>query len=136
VRGEQEVVLAVAVEVRQRNLHPAAASATDQDVSELGEYALQLFDQTLTWAEKLNLPDVYNALQAYIVTMAQWIAEHGGRIFVLEPVVDACAQSANRTQDPARLLRLYQSMRLHGDTVLSYDFEYSNNVCPKHNRSQ
>ncbi|MEA2080846.1 MAG: hypothetical protein U9P00_13530 [Pseudomonadota bacterium] len=90
--------------------NPASAEA----VTELGEYALELFDQSLHWANNLNLSDVFDDLQAFTIAMARWIARHGGQLLHLEPVADALARSANRTQDPAELLVLYQAM---GDII-------------------
>ena len=82
----------------------------EEAVTELGEYALELVDQTLAWASRLKLPGVYQGLQASVVTMARWIAHHGGEIQSLEPIVDALAQFANTTKDPGELLALYQAM--------------------------
>jgi len=79
-------------------------------VTELGEYALELFEQTLSWASRLKLPEVYQDLQLHIVTMARWIAHNGGEIHSLEPVVDALAQFANTTREADELLTLYQAM--------------------------
>ena len=79
-------------------------------VTELGEYALELFDQSLHWANHLKLSGVLDRLQAFTIAMASWIARHGGQLLNLEPVVDALARSANRTQDPGELLALYQTM--------------------------
>ncbi len=79
-------------------------------VTELGEYALGLFEQTLDWASRLKLPEVHENLQIQTISMARWIGRHGGKIQLLEPVVDALAQQANTTRDPAELLVLYQAM--------------------------
>jgi len=79
-------------------------------VTELGEYALGLFEQTLEWASRLRLPEVHQTLQIQVINMARWIGRHGGKIQLLEPIVDALAQQANTTQAPAELLDLYQSM--------------------------
>ncbi|VAW74511.1 hypothetical protein MNBD_GAMMA14-943 [hydrothermal vent metagenome] len=79
-------------------------------VTELGEYALGLFEQTLDWASRLKLPEVHENLQIQTISMARWIGRHDGKIQLLEPVVDALAQQANTTRDPAELLVLYQAM--------------------------
>jgi hypothetical protein len=88
----------------------AGRRVSSEEVSELGEYALELCDQTLQWAQRLNLTDVQDTLQAFIIAMARWIARHGGQLFILEPVVDALAQTANQSQDTQQLLGLYQAM--------------------------
>jgi hypothetical protein len=84
--------------------------ASGQDVSELGEYALELFEQALYWAQELDLEDSYDVLQSFLIAMGSWIARHGGQIFSLERVVDALARNANRTQEPAQLVPLYRAM--------------------------
>jgi hypothetical protein len=103
--------------------------ASGQDVSELGEYALELFDQALNWSQQLDLDDVYNVLQGFVVAMGRWIARHGGQIFSLEPVVDALARSANRIQEPERLVPLYRAMCEIMDataTAIRQDLERTN----------
>ena len=98
-------------------------------VTELGEYALELFDQSLHWANHLDLPGVFTTLQAYTIAMASWIARQGGRLLTLEPVVDAFARHANNTQDPGELLALYQAMSEALQaiaTVIRQDLEKTN----------
>lgn len=84
--------------------------ASEEDVSELGTYALELFDQTLEWAKSLDLPEAYQTLLALTVSLARWIAHRGGQLYVLEPVVDALARLANQTREPRELVELYQAM--------------------------
>jgi hypothetical protein len=79
-------------------------------ITELGEYALELFEQSLHWANDLDLPEVFTVLQAYTIATARWIAGRGGRLLTLEAVVDAFARQANGTQDPGELLALYNAM--------------------------
>ena len=88
----------------------STSRASASDVSELGEYGLELFQHALDWAEAFELADVYDELQALLITLGRWIARHGGQIFSLEPVVDALARCANRTQEPEQLVPLYQAM--------------------------
>lgn len=83
-------------------------------ITELGEYALELFDEALRWANHLDLPEVFTTLQAYTIAMARWIAGRGGQLLTLEPVVDAFARQANSSQDPGELVALYAAM---SDTV-------------------
>ena len=89
---------------------PSGTPPSAEAVTELGEYALELFDQSLLWANHLNLSRVLDCLRAFTIAMASWIARHGGLLLNLEPVVDAMARSANRTHDPGELLGLYQAM--------------------------
>jgi len=84
--------------------------ATPSDVSELGEYALEMFEQAGHWAKHLKLPDVFERLQAFTISMALWVAGRDGQLLTLEPVVDALAQAANSTGEPEELFSLYEAM--------------------------
>ena len=84
--------------------------ASAEDVTEMGEYALELFDQSLHWANHLDLPVVFETLQRFTIAMARWIAHHGGELLHLDPVVDALARVANGASEPGELLMLYQAM--------------------------
>ncbi len=84
--------------------------ATPSDVSELGEYAVEMFEQACHWAKHLKLPDVFERLQAFTISMALWVAGHDGQLLTLEPVVDALAQAANSTGEPEELFSLYEAM--------------------------
>ena len=84
--------------------------ATPNDVSELGEYALEMFEQACHWAKHLKLPDVFERLQAFTISMALWVAGHGGQLLTLESVVDALARAANSTGEPEELFSLYDAM--------------------------
>lgn len=86
------------------------AGVSPEAITEVGEYALELFDQSLHWANHLDIPGVFTAMQAYTIAMASWIAANGGMLLTLEPVVDAFARQANSTKDPGELLTLYRAM--------------------------
>ncbi len=107
----------------------AGSRASAEDVTELGEYALELFDQSLHWANHLSLPGVFDQLQAFTIAMAVWIARQGGQLLNLEPVVDALARAANRTRETGELLALYQAMGEITEAtaaVIRQDLEKSN----------
>jgi hypothetical protein len=96
------------------DMGPASSAnrASPSDVSELGEYALEMFEQACHWARHLNLPDVFEQLQSFTISMALWVAVHDGQLLTLEPVVDALAQAANNTGEPEDLLSLYDAMTM------------------------
>jgi hypothetical protein len=94
-------------EVMQRS---DTGGPTADAITEVGEYALELFEQALHWASHLDLPEVVDKLHSYTVAMARWVADHGGELMTLEPVVDAFAHQANHTQDPGELMTLYAAM--------------------------
>lgn len=93
---------------RAEAAHPG--NSTPSDASELGEYALEMFEQACHWAKHLKLPDAFEQLQAFTIAMGLWVAAHDGQLLTLEPVVDALAQAANNTGEPEDLLKLYQVM--------------------------
>jgi hypothetical protein len=80
------------------------------DITELGEYALGLFQQAERWAHALGLRGVFALVRGYTIAAACWVARHGGQLSNLEPVVDAFAGQANETRDAGELLALFQAM--------------------------
>ncbi len=87
-----------------------ASRATPEDITELGEYAFNLFNATLAWAQRLNLDEVIDGMQELSIALALWIARHGGYLYTAEPVADALALYANRTREPSGLAALYEVM--------------------------
>jgi len=76
------------------------------DITEIGEYALRLQEALAALAAKAGVDDRQEALALLSVNIALWVADHGGRIDTLEPVVDALALLANQLREPARLADL------------------------------
>ncbi len=112
-----------------RSTHAKAAPVRAGAITEIGEYALELFEQSLHWANHLDLPGVFTSLQAYTIAMACWIARLGGRLLTLEPVVDAFARGADGTQEPGDLVLLYRAMSdvlQAAATVIQQDSEKTN----------
>jgi hypothetical protein len=73
------------------------------DVTEIGEYALRLQEALATLATNTGLDEHQEALALVSINIALWVADHGGRIDTLEPVVDALALLANNLREPSRL---------------------------------
>lgn len=78
-----------------------------EEVDELGSHALECLSDLGLWAYQLKLDDARATIETVALEMAHWIAQHGGQIGVLEPVVNALARQANATQDPATLAALF-----------------------------
>lgn len=78
-----------------------------EDVDEIGTHALECLSDLGLWAYQLQLDNERKMIEDLALDMAGWIAEHGGQIAVLEPVVNALARQANATQDPVALSRLF-----------------------------
>jgi len=73
------------------------------DITEIGEYALRLQEALAALAAKAGLESRQEALALVSINIALWVADHGGRIDTLEPVVDALALLANKLREPASL---------------------------------
>jgi hypothetical protein len=98
------------VSVEPPDAAAGSGAAGTSRTTELGEYAVELFDRALTSAHRFAMADVEQTLQLYLVSVASWIARRSGQILSLEPVVDALAQLANRTREPAELVAVYDAM--------------------------
>jgi hypothetical protein len=84
----------------------SAGETGSADITEIGEYALQLQEKLAGIAEKRGLAGQQQQLATLAINLAFWIARHNGQIETLEPVVDALAQLANSTQEPQLLEQL------------------------------
>jgi len=78
-----------------------------EEVDELGTHALECLSDLGLWAYQLKLDDTRATIEDIALDMAKWVAQHGGQIGVLEPVVNALARQANATQDQAALAALF-----------------------------
>jgi hypothetical protein len=78
-----------------------------EEIDELGTHTLECLSDLGLWAWQLKLDDARVTIENIALDMAEWIAQYGGRIDVLEPVVNALARQANIAQDPATLATLF-----------------------------
>lgn len=89
----------------------ASDTSTDPaSITEFGEYGLNLCSSALRWAQQLGQNDILDGLYEMTVVFALWLAQQGGRIHTLEPVVDGLARFANITGNPEELENLYKVM--------------------------
>ena len=99
------------------------------DITEIGEYALQLQTRLAAAAERLGLAEQRDALARLAVNLALWITAQGGRIDSLEAVVDALALLANTTREPRQLEDLsavFSRIIAAVPAVISQDLEQIN----------
>ena len=78
-----------------------------QQIDAIGSHGLESLSDLGLWAYQLQFDDARATVENLALDMAQWIAEHGGQITVLEPVVNALARQANATREPSELAALY-----------------------------
>ena len=84
---------------------------TSSDISEIGDYGMQLLISLYTWAKE-NEPSLSPAkIQQLVIVHTDWIIRHGGQLQTIEPVVDTLAQFANQAQDSRELQDLCEFMR-------------------------
>ena len=80
------------------------------EITEIGEYALQLHGKLAALAARAGVPGREDPLAATATGIGLWVAGHGGRIDTLEPVVDGLAHRANSLRDPAQLEALSRAI--------------------------
>jgi hypothetical protein len=95
----------------------AAGGNGTEDITELGEYAMQLQESLASQLSRSGDDNRRAAPAALAVEFALWIAGHGGRIDTLEPVVDGLAMIANSTMSPEELETLSKIMSRITDAV-------------------
>ncbi|GMR20635.1 MAG: hypothetical protein BMS9Abin36_1231 [Gammaproteobacteria bacterium] len=96
------------MEVAQRleqNTDPDAP-AESKDISQIGDYGIQLIAGLGNWADELGLHETTEQLGKLILAVAGWIARQNGEIHSLDAVVDAIAGLANHLFDPESLVAL------------------------------
>ena len=80
--------------------------ATTVDITEIGEYALQLVAALSAESDNPALSGQQQALASLAINLALWIARHGGQLETLEPVANALALMANSSREPQELAQL------------------------------
>lgn len=87
-----------------------ADAIADKDVTQLGDYGLSLLMDLQQWAGQRELPDLTSDIHLITLSTVDWIVRHAGQIQILEPVVDALANIANHSTQPAKLISLTEFM--------------------------
>ena len=80
--------------------------ASSGDITEIGDYALQLLEALSAESANPALRGQQQALASLSINIALWIARHGGQIETLEPVANALALMANSSREPKELGQL------------------------------
>jgi hypothetical protein len=111
--AELEQVLEQLVDVMQRldADNGSADGADSADVTRIGEYALQLAERLSVELEQCQLHEQKMQQATLVIDIALWVAQHGGIIDTLEPVVDALARCANTTREAGVLESLSEIIR-------------------------
>ncbi|HET9122083.1 MAG TPA: hypothetical protein VFN52_01140 [Acidiferrobacteraceae bacterium] len=97
-------------EVAERVDGADRARVTEEDIDQIGDHALNLTTDLVTWAQQLQLRPVQLEMEQLPIAIADWVIRHGGHIRTLEPVVNALAEVANTQHDADSLRRLVRFM--------------------------
>jgi len=81
----------------------SGGDSSSADITEIGEYALQLHAALSAATTQRSLSEQQPQLAGLAINIALWIARHGGQIETLEPVANALALVANSSRDTAEL---------------------------------
>ncbi len=82
----------------------------DDDITQVGDYGLQLLSDLTAWAAQLGAEYARYELQLVAVDVAHWVIRHHGELRTPEIVVDALAVVANTTRDIEELKQLEEFM--------------------------
>lgn len=80
------------------------------NISELGEQAINCLMELASWAERLGLNRENAMLEEIALAAAHWIVRHQGEIRSLEAIVNILAAKANRTTGKEILTSLFHVM--------------------------
>ncbi|MEW8469178.1 MAG: hypothetical protein AB2637_11635 [Candidatus Thiodiazotropha sp.] len=78
------------------------------ELSELGDYGIQLLADFSTVAAGLEMPQESEEMEDITLPLALWIVRHRGELRTLEPVINSLARLANRFREPSQLQQLYE----------------------------
>lgn len=90
--------------------HGTTGALEDEDPSALGEYALACLSDLNLWVQRLGCSGERQWLDQATLEVADWIVRHGGRLRILEPLVNALATRANGLQAREDLAALFDAM--------------------------
>ncbi|OOG23636.1 hypothetical protein B1C78_10965 [Thioalkalivibrio denitrificans] len=115
------------------NAPDAPPTLDERELTELGEFGVQLLNELAVHAAQLGLERQSETLRELTFPLAVWIARNGGELRILQPVVTAIADRANRTSEPAileELFRVTAEIVEHVDEQLRQDVEKSDPMRP------
>jgi hypothetical protein len=132
---EQLLEILRRIEDRQSNapVTQPQSALDERELSELGEFGVQLLSELSTHAAHLDLQECAETLSDLCFPLAVWSTRAGGELRLLQPVVTAIANLANRTADPALLEELFHvtvEIVEHVDESVKQDIEKADPMRP------
>lgn len=83
---------------------------SSEEISEIGNYGLDLIQNLGEWAGQLDMPEEKHHLHAIMVVVALWVARRGGVLTSIDTVVDTLAAMANACYESHVLVELSDVM--------------------------
>ena len=96
-----------------------------EEISQIGEQAINCLVEMGVWADKLDLPKERAMLEEIALDAAHWVIRHKGEIRNLDEIVNMLAAKANRTTDPKVLTSLFHVMN---DVIQNSSTELKNDT--------
>lgn len=106
---------------------------TIDDLTRIGDYGLELFNDMGEWADKMGMEQERDMLQELILPVCIWLSRHGAELRTLEPVVDSIAMMANNIEDVQELEQMCNILGEIIDAVapqLRQDYEQDEKLSP------
>ena len=92
------------------NKHGENSLITRDNISQIGEQAINCLIELGNWAERLNLQKEKALMEETAFAAAHWVISHRGEIRSLDVIVNILAAKANRTDDKVILTSLFHVM--------------------------
>ncbi|MFW2373016.1 MAG: hypothetical protein ACN4GM_07830 [Gammaproteobacteria bacterium] len=115
----------------RKNNSPGVLST--EELSEIGDYALNLLEQLSIVAANMGMQDSMIALQRLSLPVAYWLIQQGGEIGKLDILVNALSGLANTITENLeleRLSRLIAQIIAHTSNDIRQDLEQTNPMRP------
>ena len=116
-----------------RDQQQGAKSLSGEDISQIGEYMLNLLDELSIVAANRGMQKTMLSLHRLSLPVAIWLGQHGGIIAKLDIIVNAIASLANELQQPEKLEQMAEIISdiVHVvDKQIARDLEATNPMRP------
>jgi len=111
---------------------PLQPALNYSELTEIGNYGLELMQTLSKWAGRLQLADEQQQLQSAMIVVSLWIARHGGSLITLETVTDTLTEVVKAPIEPMSLNVLCEVM---GELVQAVAIEVKSLEAPSHLRA-
>ncbi len=102
------------------------------ELTEIGNYGLELMQTLSEWTDKLQLADEQQQLQSAMIVVSLWIARHGGSLITLNTVSETLAEVVKAPIEPVLLNVLCEVM---GELIQATSSEVKSLDAPGHLRA-